>query len=58
MNRDSRFANHWWRRCPCGHLWMFHHIAEHPGDGTELCCTAGCDQRGCPGRQPKPTLGS
>ena len=39
--------------CPCGHMWMAHDIDEYDGDGTDLCCTVGCDQTGCPGRSGK-----
>lgn len=40
-------------RCPCGHLFLHHDIAEYDGDGSDLCCVEGCDQASCPGRQAK-----
>lgn len=39
--------------CPCGHAWMFHDIEEWDGDGSDLCCVEGCDQKACPGKQSK-----
>lgn len=39
----------WWTGCPCGHLWLFHDVAEYHGDGSDLCCVEGCGQDDCPG---------
>lgn len=36
--------------CPCGHAWLLHDVLAHDGDGTDLCCVEGCDQKACPGR--------
>lgn len=42
----------WFQLCACGHQWLFHDIGEPDAD-DELCCVEGCDQKVCPGRQPK-----
>jgi hypothetical protein len=41
-------------QCDCGHLYLFHDIEEYAGDGSDICCVEGCNQVGCPGRQPRP----
>lgn len=45
-------------RCPCGHLFLHHDINDCDGDGSDLCCVEGCDQRACPGRNPVSTSGN
>lgn len=39
--------------CACGHMWLWHDVDEYTGDGSETCCVDGCEQNGCPGRQPQ-----
>lgn len=31
-----------------------HDVEEYRGDGTEMCCVDGCEQKGCPGQWRKP----
>jgi hypothetical protein len=39
--------------CLCGHPWGIHDVDEYRGDGSEMCCVTGCEQKGCPGRRPR-----